>query len=319
MRRNWKLSAAAGLAAAMVLSLSLVSFGKEDRTKIGTIGLTFSSGIQAGQSGGNVNVELNTAGCSIESVDVVNEGTMWLGGDRPRIAVCLSADSGYYFSKSGKSAFTFGGDKVTFVSGSVKEDKSEMVLTADLEKLNVEDENLDVSGLTWDSFNGIANWDSLDAAKTYKVRLCREGSSAPDDGIGPVYTVSETSFDFTDRFPGPGTYYFKVKAVDARNNAGDWEESPDMTVAAQDLVRYQGQWKRDDRGWWYQNPDGSYPKNNWQYIHSNWYFFDANGYMKTGWIDWNHKLYYCDASGAMLTNTVTPDGSHVGADGAKIN
>ena len=58
--------------------------------------------------------------------------------------------------------------------------------------------------------------------------------------------------------------------------------------------------------------------NNWQYIGGKWYFFDGTGYMKTGWIDWNGKWYYCDSSGAMLSNTTTPDGYQVGADGAWI-
>ena len=31
-----------------------------------------------------------------------------------------------------------------------------------------------------------------------------------------------------------------------------------------------------------------------------WYFFDENGYMKTGWIHWNEKDYFCDETGAML-------------------
>ena len=37
-------------------------------------------------------------------------------------------------------------------------DKSEMVLTVTLEKLDEDDEDLDVSGLTWDEYNGIAHW-----------------------------------------------------------------------------------------------------------------------------------------------------------------
>lgn len=319
MKKSWEYAAAAGLALAIVASVTMVSFAKEERTKIGTIGLTFSSGIQAGESGGNVDVDLNAAGCSVESVDIVNEGNYWMGGDKPKVEVWLCADYGYYFAKSGKSAFTFSGDKVNYVSGSIRNDKSEMILTVTLEKLNVDNEDLGVSGLSWDKNNGIANWDSLDLANTYKVRLCRKGSAASDDGIGPVYTVKENSFDFSGKFPKAGTYYFKVKAVDARNNTGDWEESSYMDVTDRDLARFDGEWMRDDRGWWFKNPDGSYPKNRWEYIRSKWYFFDEDGYMKTGWINWNHKLYYCDDTGAMLSSTVTPDGFHVGADGARIN
>ena len=30
-----------------------------------------------------------------------------------------------------------------------------------------------------------------------------------------------------------------------------------------------GQWKTDANGWWYQNDDGSYPANCWQWIDGN--------------------------------------------------
>ena len=62
---------------------------------------------------------------------------------------------------------------------------------------------------------------------------------------------------------------------------------------------YAGEWKQDNVGWWYQNNDGSYKMNGW--------FTDTNG-----------KSYYFDGRGYMLSNTVTPDGAQVGADGARV-
>ena len=43
-------------------------------------------------------------------------------------------------------------------------------------------------------------------------------------------------------------------------------------------------WKKNSKGWWYQNADGSYPKNQWKTIGNKWYHFDATGYMQTGWM-----------------------------------
>jgi hypothetical protein len=57
-------------------------------------------------------------------------------------------------------------------------------------------------------------------------------------------------------------------------------------------------WKQDTNGWWYQNDNGGYPVNCWQ---------DING-----------KQYYFNESGYILTNTTTPDGKQVGADGAMM-
>lgn len=61
-----------------------------------------------------------------------------------------------------------------------------------------------------------------------------------------------------------------------------------------------GTWiKYPDGKWVHLNTDLSYTTNNWQMIDGKWYYFDANGFM--------------------LTNTTTPDGYSVGADGARID
>ena len=74
-------------------------------------------------------------------------------------------------------------------------------------------------------------------------------------------------------------------------------------------------WKQDNAGWWYQNADGSYPTNTWKEISGAWYYFEGNGYMAANkWIG----NYYVGSNGAMLTNTTTPDGYQVGADGALV-
>ena len=58
---------------------------------------------------------------------------------------------------------------------------------------------------------------------------------------------------------------------------------------------FAGQWKSDNNGWWYQNDDGSYPTNTWQWIDGKSYCFDSNG--------------------NMYANTTTPDGYTVNGDG----
>ena len=63
-----------------------------------------------------------------------------------------------------------------------------------------------------------------------------------------------------------------------------------------------GTWQSDSTGWWYQNDDGTYPANTWQWI-------DGNG-------DGISENYYFDADGYCLTGTTTPDSSTVNADGA---
>lgn len=59
-----------------------------------------------------------------------------------------------------------------------------------------------------------------------------------------------------------------------------------------------GQWIQDERGWWYQEDDSTYPSSCWKEIEGKQYYFGSDGYM--------------------LSNTTTPDGYKVGLDGAWI-
>ncbi len=85
-----------------------------------------------------------------------------------------------------------------------------------------------------------------------------------------------------------------------------------LIVATTSLTAFAGQWKQDNIGWWYQNDDNSYSKATWQEIDRKWYYFDDSGYMAANrWIG----NYYLGNDGVMLTDTTTPDGYKVGADG----
>ncbi len=70
------------------------------------------------------------------------------------------------------------------------------------------------------------------------------------------------------------------------------------------MTAFAGQWKSDHVGWWYQNDNGSYPADCWQWI-------DGNN-------DGIAECYYFDQTGYLLTNTTTPDQYQVNADGAWI-
>jgi len=70
------------------------------------------------------------------------------------------------------------------------------------------------------------------------------------------------------------------------------------------FTTFAGEWKQDTTGWWYQNDDGSYPVNTWQWI-------DGDG-------DGTSENYYFDGNGYCLMNTVTPDGMTVNGTGAWV-
>lgn len=97
---------------------------------------------------------------------------------------------------------------------------------------------------------------------------------------------------------------------------------PDTCLAAIIRPPYtDGGWKRNTKGWWWEDESGAYPINSWKKISGIWYYFNSRGYAVTGWnkikgkwyyfnsdckmqIGWqkiNSKWYYLDSTGAMET------------------
>lgn len=73
-------------------------------------------------------------------------------------------------------------------------------------------------------------------------------------------------------------------------------------VVGSNMTVFAAGWQQNATGWWWQNDDGSWPANSWQWL-------DGNG-------DGVAECYYFDGNGYMLANTTTPDGYTVNADGA---
>ncbi len=68
------------------------------------------------------------------------------------------------------------------------------------------------------------------------------------------------------------------------------------------IPAFAGQWVSNTTGWWWQNDDGSWPANSWQWLDGN--------------KDGVSECYYFGQNGYLLVNTTTPDGYKVNADGA---
>lgn len=93
--------------------------------------------------------------------------------------------------------------------------------------------------------------------------------------------------------------------------------SPAGQVLGADRSLSNGEWVKDEKGWWYKRQDGSYPKSSWGCEEYNgksyWYYFLDSGYMATGWVDLNGSKYYLFPGsdgwmGRMLTGWQWVDG-----------
>ena len=111
-------------------------------------------------------------------------------------------------------------------------------------------------------------------------------------------------------------------------------------------------WIKDGKGWWYRKTDGTWPHDEWCELEflgrKDWYYFDKNGYVVSGWFKWNESSYYLNPisngwfgrmetgwknvdgkwyffepvsgrnKGHLFVNTVTPDGYKVDSNGVWI-
>lgn len=75
-----------------------------------------------------------------------------------------------------------------------------------------------------------------------------------------------------------------------------------VLTAAFSMTAYAGTWQQNQNEWKYQNDDGAYSANVWQWI-------DGNN-------DGIAECYYFDANGNLFVNGVTPDGNTVDINGA---
>ena len=78
------------------------------------------------------------------------------------------------------------------------------------------------------------------------------------------------------------------------------ESSYESSITAYAATTKPGTWIKESNGkWWYKHTDGTYTKNDWEYINGYWYHFDASGWMQTGWLKVDGKWYHLNSEGKM--------------------
>ena len=174
--------------------------------------------------------------------------------------------------------------------------------------------------------DGKAQWNASEGAGSYEIKLMRGANNA----TGDAYTTTSTDYDIRKYLVKDGSYTVKVRAISANNPdfAGAWVDSNAIKVSKDkaESIRREveaeqsaGTWIKDEKGYQFKDINGNLLRSSWRKINGEWYFFNNDAYMVTGWYLVNDTWYYMDMqSGAMLKNTTTPDGYKVGIDGAYI-
>ncbi len=349
--RKLKQAAALLLTAALLSAAMAPAALADSRKKVGKINLTIDTDIRVGSSGGDVEVTAtgdNTDLYYIDGCEVVNDyGDEWTRSTPPEFEITLGVEDEdeYYFSGTSSSNFklTMGSsiknryDKLKFVDAKKKDGGATMVLTVQL----IFDKDADMSSAnppsdaTWAADQTAhGSWSGSSDSKYYQLQLIRDNSE-----IGEIFSVYDTSYDFSKLITQPGAYRFKVRSVRSSNSAkSSWvtsdtwnvteaeitapaESAADETAATQNTTAPEGSWTQtaDGTRWQWKNPDGTFAASQWLSINGSWYYFDAQGYMATGWVEVNGLQYYLDPdTGAMYANCRTPDGYWVNESGAWV-
>ncbi len=330
MRKLKKLTTIMGISA-MTAMMPFSSYASE---KIEDVTMEIESRIFAGESGADVDVIVDTEGCYVDSVSVTNEPDEWEEDDKPRLKIVLAADDDYTFSSGlGKDEVALDEEEGTVTSVSRSSRKLTVYVTLEAvgygDDYDDDDYDLDVYDLIWDQGDGgRAYWDGTDYAKKYYVRLYRDG-----EAVSAEFSTENNYYDFSAYFTQGGDYTFRAMAARNADNTGSWRTSEIREVsdaeaaeirsrgakAAADAGVTEGAWLKDDVGYWWCNPNKTYPAATWKLINGTWYYFNQAGYrLENQWQLTDGKWYYCGANGAMLANAMTPDNYYVGADGAWV-
>ncbi|MBR6789875.1 MAG: N-acetylmuramoyl-L-alanine amidase family protein, partial [Oscillospiraceae bacterium] len=187
----------------------------------------------------------------------------------------------------------------------------------------------------------------VEAALEVKAGKRYSGKSADiyivdENGEAKLLTSVSVSKDGTVEIPVGGSDQYAVIFSDEGSLPEGWSQNArgEWVYGAEDGTAVTG-WHQDTDGKWYHMDDAGIMTTGWHADHNgSWYYLQDSGSMKTGWhkdadgkwyylqdsgsmkangwVQARGEWYYIGSDGAMITDTVTPDGYRVDADGKWI-
>lgn len=130
---------------------------------------------------------------------------------------------------------------------------------------------------------------------------------------GSWYFMDDKGVMFNQTWLHQGGSWYAFKSSGAMISA-DWLYDKGSWYYLKDSGSMATGWLNDGGTWYYLKDSGSMATG-WVKDKGSWYYLKDSGAMATGWIKDNGKWYYLASSGNMLSNTRTPDGYYVDANG----
>lgn len=306
----------------MLIFISPAYAAKKNK-KITTVSLKVDNHVELDTKVGEeyMDVSISSDKYYFDNAEALNETFRWTADETPRYKLTIQASEGYEFAIKRSSDFIING--ATYVSSTTENSRTTLILTIKLPALKYQ-----LSPITSMNINedGVLTWNQSTGAGSYEIKFYRG-----DSLISGILTTTDNTMNLREFMQKQGTYHFMVRAINKSdsNIAGNWYESNniniDYTKAEENKYWVEniniGTWGQNSTGqWYYKLPNGKYAKNEWKKIKGEWYYFNDNSIMVTGWLENSGKWYYFDkTNGNMLKNTVTPDGYFVAIDGSWSN
>ncbi len=273
----------------------------------------------------NIDIDVDSGHYYFDYYEIVDDGYEWKADQVPKISIHLRVDDPdkYYFSTTLKKNFTVVG--ATYVNNTLKTTDSGNELYFTVELTPLDEKVADITEVVLND-SGYAYWDAPIGAGSYELRVYRDDSLVGTTDI----KTEDTEYNLQNYMNRAGSYYVRVRACNSKKpeNKSEWVESDIVMIDAarageiRDGLSFtrplKGDWEHTDAGWIYRYEDGSTAAPGWASIDGHWFYFDPDGFMATGWrtID-GLDYYFNDVTGSLLTNTTTPDGFKVDANGNK--
>lgn len=323
------------VAATMGTLMTTTAFAAE-QTKIENMQLDITSNIDEREDIDDVVVKVGNSLVEVTDWEITNEpDEEWEEGEKPKLKIKVEItddDLAYFDSALEKEDIkitlksTHTTSQEATVTKVTRSGKYKAYIYVTLPAVGDGIFDLAIPEIYWDEDSHYAYWEEAEDAKSYELKLYRNNKLLNSK----VITTTADGYDFSEYFTEKGDYMYKVRAVYNKTNKGEWEESDEIEITADDIYKpgigspalnatniKNGSWVKDNNGWMWLNADRTWAKDGWKKINNKDYFFNTNGYMVTGWVFNGGNWYYCSLNGDKVVNT-TIDGCKLDAKGVWV-